>query len=139
MRNYRPKKHKAYKWDYALGLIKDYDNLVGQLHDLEGARLGYYGPPEIAVQSNRRPDPTYQQAIISHLPSALEQEISKRVEAVEQSWMQFDTTEQQMLKMHIFDGYTYNQLIQYGFPFSAPTIARRKKQLIGYIIRRLRL
>ena len=139
MRNYRPKKYKAYKWDYAMGLIKDYDNLVRQLHDLEGARMGYYSPPEIAVQGGRISDPTYRQAVISHTPTEDERELSKRIEAVEQAWVQFDDTEQQMLRMHIFDGYTYNQLIQYGFPYSAPTIARRKKQLIGSIIRRLRL
>lgn len=139
MRNYRPKKYEAYKWDYALGLIRNYDNLVSQLHNLESARLGYYSPPEIAVQGSRMSDPTYRQATISLIPSALEQEIARKVEAVEQSWMQFDDMEQRMLKMHIFDGYTQNQLIQYGFPFSAPTIARRKKQLIGYIIRRLML
>ena len=138
MREYRPKWQDGYKWAYAIGLIKNYDKLVDELHDMESRRLGYAGPREVSIRSGTFSDPTYRQAF-PEPPSAYETALAKRVEAVEQSFLLFDELEQRVLKAHIVDGYTYEQLVLQGYPFSVRTMARKKSRLIQSIADRLYL
>ena len=82
MRRYRPTWVESYKWDYALGLIKNYDTLVTELHDLEGVRLGYAKPSDGMPRGSKISDPTYQQATRCLTPSPREIAIAKRLEVV---------------------------------------------------------
>ena len=138
MRRYRPKWYESYKWDYALGLIKNYGSLVNELHELESERLGYQRPQEMIAHSSEISDPTYRQAFPGE-KTAYESALAKRVEAVEQSFMKLDEMEQNFLKANIIDGFTYEQLIRQGYPFSTRTMARIKSRLIRGIIERLNL
>lgn len=137
MRRYRPTWVESYKWDYALGLIKNYDTLVTELHGLEGARLGYAKPSDGMPRGSKISDPTYQQATRRLTPSPREIAIAKRLEVVEQAWMTLREDETEAMKLHIFENFTYSQLIARGFPFSATTLKRIKGKLIYKVVRDL--
>lgn len=137
MRRYRPRWVDAYKWDYAVGLITHYDELVNELYELEAARLGYAKPINGMPRGGAVSDPTYVQAAKSESPTDREVALAQRTKAVEQAWNALDEYEQGAMKMHFFDHFTYEQLIAYGYPFSKRTLARIKSRLIWSIVRDL--